>query len=381
MKLSCLQENLARALNVVNRAVMSRSTLPITQNVLLETDGGRLKLSTTDLTISMTTWIGSHIEEEGAVTVPARLLNEFVTSLPAERVDLEIVEKPLGLHIECAHTATNISGQRADEFPPIPAVDDGNAAKIDPAVFKYAIDRVAFAAAVEDSRPVLTGVRVDIDGQSVTMAAADGFRLAVHKSQLVEPVANNSAFTVPARTLNEVNRLLSSQKDPVEFLVSPVGKRIIFNLDAVEIVSTLIEGNFPNYNQLIPEKSESKAVIRTGDLLQATRMAGVFARNGAGNSGIIKMELEQGEGETEGRIKVSSKSEEIGDSEGVIFANLEGEDGKIAYNFKYLSDAVEALGDETIIMETSSPSSPGVFRPGSDSDSSLVVIMPMYISW
>ena len=185
MKISCLQENLSRGLGVVGRAVASRATLPVTQNVLLSAEQSMLKLSATNLEVAMTTWIGAMVEEEGAVTVPARLLTEFVNSLPNDRIDLEVDPQSSLLQITSGRSEAHINGTDASEFPPIPTVEDGVPAQIDPVVLKSAIGRVAFAAATEESRPVLTGVEVKLRESEFTMAAADGFRLAVHQGVLV----------------------------------------------------------------------------------------------------------------------------------------------------------------------------------------------------
>ena len=188
MKISCLQENLSRGLGVVGRAVASRATLPVTQNVLLSTDQSMLKLSATNLEIAMTTWVGAMVEEEGSVTVPARLLSEFVNSLPNDRIDMEIEAGSQVLRITSGRSEANIHGTDAGEFPPIPTVADGAAARIEPGVLKSAIGRVAFAAATEESRPVLTGVEMKLREGFFTMAAADGFRLAVQHGTLTQPV-------------------------------------------------------------------------------------------------------------------------------------------------------------------------------------------------
>ena len=179
MKLSCLQENLSHGLAVVGRAVANRSTLPITQNVLLTTENSMLKLSATNLEIAITTWIGVMIEEEGAITVPARLLTEFINSLPSERLDLE-VEQGGVVRVVCGHSEARIHGTDAAEFPPIPTVGEGTVVRLDPQILKSAISKVAFAAATEESRPVLTGVEVKLKENRFAMAAADGFRLAVY---------------------------------------------------------------------------------------------------------------------------------------------------------------------------------------------------------
>ena len=193
MKVDCLQENLNAALADVGRAVASRTPLPITSNVLISTDGGRLKLSATNLELTITTWIGAKVEEEGVVTVPARLLGEFVGSLPSEEVHLTGAPGGKSLNVTCARFQANIAGTDPEEFPPTPTVDDGFEVNIGTELLKQAIDGVAFAAATEDSRPVLTGVQIEIKDGGLVLAAADGFRLAVHETKLADKVPESSA--------------------------------------------------------------------------------------------------------------------------------------------------------------------------------------------
>lgn len=376
MRLSCLQENLARGLSVVGRAVASRSTLPITQNVLLSTEQSMLKISATDLNMAMTTWIGAQVEEEGAITVPARLLGDFVNSLPPERIDIEMTAQPIGLNIKCVSFESNISGTPADDFPPIPAVADGVAAKIEPNVLREAIDRVSFAAAVEDSRPVLTGVKTEITGSDFKFAAADGFRLAVYSGKLAEPPSEDIEFLIPARVLNEIGRLLGTQQRAVEFMVTPSSNQALFRVEDVEIVSSLIAGNFPNYNQLIPQSHTTRVVIDSDDFLRATRIAAIFARDG---NGIIRLQVARGEEGAPGRLTISSRSEEVGDNEGQLGAAVEGEEAKIAFNTQYLTDVLEVINGD-VAMEVSSPSSPGVIKPAEGEDY-VHVVMPMYVQW
>ena len=376
MRLSCLQENLARGLSVVGRAVASRSTLPITQNVLLSTEQSMLKISATDLNMAMTTWIGAQVEEEGAITVPARLLSDFVNSLPPERIDMEVISQPIGLNIKCVSFESNISGSPADDFPPIPAVEGGLAAKIEPDVLREAISRVSFAAATEDSRPVLTGVKTEISGDEFKFAAADGFRLAVYSGKLAEPPSEDIEFLIPARVLNEISRLLGTQQKAVEFMVTPSSNQALFRVEDVEIVSSLIAGNFPNYNQLIPQSYTTRVVINSDDFLRATRTAAIFARDG---SGIIRLQMGAGEEDAPGHLTVSSRAEEVGDNEGQLGATVEGEDAKIAFNSKYLTDVLDVLNGE-VAMEVSSPSSPGVLKPV-EGDDYVHVVMPMFVQW
>ncbi len=382
MRLSCLQENLSRGLAVVGRAVANRSTLPITQNVLLSVNQSMLQLSATNLEVAITTWTGAMVEEEGSVTVPARLLTEFVSSLPNERIDLELQPGTGVLELKCARSQAHIHGTDASEFPPIPTVEEGIGAQVDPSVLKSAIARVAFAAATEESRPVLTGVEMKFDGSRFSLAAADGFRLAVHQGVLRESVESETKVIIPARTLNEVSRLLGDREDPVEITMTPAKGQVLFRIkgaETVEVVSQLLQGAFPNYEQLIPEKHDTRAVLDLPSLLRAVRTAAIFARDG---SNIIRLELSPGNGGGDtGKVIVSARSQEIGDNQDEIDADvIEGVEGKIAFNSRYLLEVLAALERGKVALETASSSSPGVFRPV-DSEDYIHVVMPMFVQW
>ena len=197
MKVQVLQENLQRGLAIVGRAVATRSTLPITANILMTTDGGRLRLSATDLDISISTWIGAKVEEEGATTVPARLITDFVAQLPPATVSIEVPERTRQAKLECARNEATINTMDAEDFPRIATIDDGTAIELDPAVLRRTIDRVEFAAATDDSRPVITGVSVKSEESRLTFAASDGFRLAVADVLLSTPPAKLSTSSSP----------------------------------------------------------------------------------------------------------------------------------------------------------------------------------------
>jgi DNA polymerase-3 subunit beta len=379
MKISCLQENLSRGLAIVSRAVASRATLPITQNVLLSTDQSMLKLSATNLEIAITTWIGAMIEEEGAITVPARLLTEFVNALPSDRIDLELPSGSGVLQLTCARAEARIHGVDANEFPPIPQVEEGVAARIGSQDFKLAISRVAFAAATEESRPVLTGVEAKLSGNRFTLAAADGFRLAVQHGTLAEPVESDIGVIVPARTLNELSRLLGDQDDPVEIMMVPARGQVLFKVGGVEVVSQLLQGTFPNYDQLIPQKYDTRSVFDLQKLLRATRSAAIFARDG---SNIIRLQMTPGEEEgAVGKAVISARSEEVGENQGEVDTEtIEGGESKIAFNSRYLQEVLAVLERGQVALETTTSSSPGVFKP-IGSDDYVHVVMPMFVQW
>ena len=383
MKISCLQENLSRGLGVVGRAVASRATLPVTQNVLLAADQGMLRLSATNLEIAMTTWIGAMVEEEGSVTVPARLLADFVNSLGNDRIDIEMEQDSRVLQIKSGRSQASINGTDASEFPPIPTVEDAVVAQADPSTLRGAIARVAFAAATEESRPVLTGVEVKLKEGRFTMAAADGFRLAVHHGDLTQSIPDEMSVIIPARTMNELNRLLGDHSEPVDIMLTPQKGQVMFRLqggDTVELVSQLLQGTFPNYDQLIPQSYTTRAILDSQATLRATRTAAIFARDG---SNIIRMHVmpnaeDDGAG---GRLLISARSEEIGDDQDEVdVAELEGEEGKIAFNSRYLLDVLQVMDRGQVAIETTTSSSPGVFKP-TDSDDYVHVVMPMFVQW
>ena len=385
MRLTCLQENLSRGLGVVGRAVATRTTLPITQHVLLSTDRSRLKLSATNLQIAISTWVGAQVEEEGAITIPARLLTDFVNSLPNERVDVDAMEQPKGLSFRCARFEANINGTDAEDFPPIPSVEDGVVCRIDADVLRKAISHVEFAAATEDSRPVLTGIKVEASGDGFTFAAADGFRLAVYKGKLAEPLDGELDFIIPSRAMQEVNRLIGSQQEQVEFTVTTARSQALFKLENVELTSQLIQGTFPNYGQLIPETWGTRVVVDLNQFSQATKSTSIFARDG---SGIVRLQIsEPSEDSDMGRVSISSRAEELGENQGEIDGQVEGDEAKIAFNSKYLVDVLEVLEEGKVALETTTPSSPGVIRPvvvedGSESTDDYVhVVMPMFVQW
>ena len=377
MRVSCLQENLVRGLSIVGRAVATRTTLPITQNVLISTDQSRLKLAATNTEIAITTWIGAQIEEEGSITLPARLLTELVNSLPPERVDMTSTSEPTSLSVSCARFNATINGIDADEFPPIPTVDSGLVGKIEPKLLSDAIGHVAFAAATDDSRPVLTGIKVEISGDDFKFAAADGFRLAVYNGKLSEPMSEDLSLIVPARALQEVNRLIGNEEQPIEFTVTPSKSAALFRLDNIEVVTQLLQGTFPNYAQLIPQSYDTRALVNLGELLRATRSASIFARDG---SGIIRLIVSEGAEGAPGKMSIASKAEELGENYGEVDAWVEGGEARIAFNSKYLSDVLEVLQESEVAVETTTPSSPGVVRPVGK-ENYVHVVMPMFVQW
>ena len=280
MKLSVMQENLARGLQVVSRAVPTRSTLPVLNNVLLRTEDGGLKLTATNLEIGMTYWVPGKIEVGGATTTPARLLTDIVGGLPAnERVDLELQAQET-LHIQAGRFETRVKGIDAEEFPAIPTASEKATTRIAQNVLRKALGEVTFAAATDEARPILTGVLARFEGSKLTLAAADNYRIAVKTIAVLDPVEETS-IVIPARSLDALARVLSDTDEPVTVVLSPARNQILFHLEGIDLVSRLIDGQFPNYRQLIPETFDYEVAVDHDELLEAIRRVGLLAQKNA----------------------------------------------------------------------------------------------------
>lgn len=375
MKVSCSQEDFSKGLALVGKAVATRAVLPITNNVLIATEGSQLRLTATNLEIAISCWIPATTEEEGTTTVPARLLTDFVNSLPSGRIDMVLAPNSHNIELTCARDEARISGLDPTDFPPTPKISEGLTVKVKAEDLRQAIVQVVFAAASEESRPVLTGVLADFSGDQLTLAAADGFRLAVYKLSLPAPVEESVAVIIPARSLTELNRLLGDQEEPLELTINPQRSQVMFRLRNVEMVSQLIQGTFPDYEQLIPQSHTTKAVVKLCDFLRATKSASIFARDG---SGIVRLQIMPKDGAS--KVSISARADEVGDNLGEIDAEVEGEETKIAFNSKYLVDVLGVLGEGDIALEATSSSSPGVIRPVGK-DNYVHVVMPMFVQW
>jgi DNA polymerase-3 subunit beta len=379
MKISCLQENLAKGLATVGRAVATRSTLPVLANILLESDEGRLRLAATNLEVGINCWIGARIEEEGSITVPARLLGEFVNSLPPGQIDMELTERTQTLNLKCARYEANIKGIEAAEFPHVPtaeSIEGQTSLHVEADTFRQMIDQVVPAAATDESRPILTGVLAKFHQGGLTLAAADGFRLAVAKADVGADLDQTASVISPARALSELSRISAEQKDPIELIITPTRNQILFHLSNTDLVSQLIDGNFPDYTQIVPKSHSTRTLIGTQELLKAVKVAFLFARDAAN---IIRFAVVPGSELAPGQVIITGTSAEFGDNVGEMDATVEGETIEIAFNARYLIDALTVVGTPEIALETSSPSSPGVIRPVGGDDF-LCVVMPMHIT-
>lgn len=376
MKLTVLQENLKRGLATVSHAVAGKSTLPVLSNVLLATDGGRLKLAATNLEVGITHWIGAQVLDEGAITVPAKLLADVVGGLPNDKVTLTLDARTQTMKVECGRFVSNIKGIEADEFPTIPSISDREpTVTIPPDLMREAIDQVAFAAATDDSRPVLAGVLLRLRDQRAILAAADGFRLATRTIQLAEPLAQPAEFIVPARALIELGRIMGETSGMLSITVTQGASQALFHTENTELVSRLIDGKFPDFERIIPQQYATRTILDTSELAKAVKLSSYFA---SASQNVVKLVLEAGAEIGPGKLVISANAAEVGDNTGEIDAMISGDNGQIALNVKYLADALSAIKTAQVVLETQSSQSPGVFKPVGQ-DGYVHIIMPMSI--
>lgn len=376
MKVSCLQENLAKGLSTVGRAVASRSTLPVLSNVLLATDNSRLKLSATNLELGINCWVGAKVEQDGAITVPARLLMDFVNSLPPERIDMELQARTQTLNLRCGRFEASIKGIDAQEFPIVSAGDEDHAVRLEPQALRDMINQVCFAAATDESRPVLTGVLTELGPKGITMVAADGYRLSVRSAEMAVAPEAEAKVIIPARALQELSRISAEEQEPIRLMVSPTRSQAFFRLSSIDLITQLVDGTFPDYQQIIPRSHSTRTVLNGAEFQKAVRLASLFARD---NNNVVRLKVEPAGSElTPGKVIVSATSSELGSNVSELEATIEGDPIEIAFNARYLSEVLAAIDSAEVALATTTPSSPGVITPVGG-DSFQHVISPMHI--
>lgn len=377
MRFRCSRQEFSRGLSLVNHAVSSRATLPILTHLLLSTDQGRLKLAATNLETSITTWITAQVEEEGTTTLPAKLLAELVNALATEEVELV---KPVDSHtiqVSTGRTRASLRGLAPDEFPLIPTAEGSEAPFVlESRLLKEMIEQVAFAAATDDTRPVLSAVCVDISQEGLTFAAADAFRLAVRTVSFPASCETHPDLLIPARTLLDLARILPIE-GTVEVLVTPQRSQVLFHTPTLDLVSRLIEGTFPNFRQIIPADCTTRVVIDTSALAQSLKAAALFARE---SSNIVTLTVTPGESSS---LTVEASTDEVGEQRSVLDAVVTGPALRIVFNVRYLADALAVIDAPEVALEFVSPAKPAVLKPVGHPDefaSYQYVAMPMHVN-
>jgi len=361
MKLQVTQENLAKALGTVARVANTRNTLPILSNVLLRTDKNRLSISATNLDIAISHFIGSKIEQDGAITVPARLMQDFVSSLPDSVLKLELTDNKLNITTD--QYQSTINGMGAEEFPVMPAISEGISWKIPAADFKKALSEVVFAASSDDARPVLTGVYFHSTGGEVTAAATDSYRLAEYKLGKNKSAVN---FLVPASAAADLLRIISDGDQEVE--VAHDDQQVQFRVGDVTLVARLIEGNYPDYSKLIPIKFATIAKLKRADFINIAKVSSLFARESAGSI-TIKVDKDAK------KVSINAIASQLGENTAAAEAEVTG-GGEVTLNSRYLIDALNAFGAEEVEFCFNGKLEPCIIRSATE-PAYLHLVMPL----
>lgn len=379
MKLSILQENLHRALSFVTSATNSKSTLPALGYVLLATENGRLKLIGTNLELTLTTYVGAKVEQEGAVTLPAKTLADFVSLLPPERIDLTLNPKTSTVALKCGSFKSNIKGIDASEFPIIPQFNDAPIAMIGARELDIALAQTMIAVSKTEDRPTLNGVCFDLSKKQIVLAGTDGFRLSVRTVEWIDRSGETMQLLVPLKACQELARVVSADgADDYNVEIRQVNQtQVEFRHSESVIVSSLIDGKFPEYSNIIPKSHTQRVSVGIGALGEAVRVARVFARDAMSRVSLQLMRNDNGLG----HIIVQGVSAEAGDALGEIDANIDGGEIEIGMNAGFLLDALNAFGvtaSPQVVFELNGASGPALVLDASDPQRNFKhVIMPM----
>lgn len=375
MKIICTQENLNKALNIVGKVVNKNTTLPILNNILLKTDKNGLKLNATNLELGVTYWIGGKVEEEGEITVPTKLFANFISNLPGENVEIKTREDMI--NIKCEGYKTNIKGVDAKEYPLTPKLEIDFLFKISGGVFKKALSQVLPAISVSESRMEITGVLMDfsnIEKGEVVLVATDSYRLAQKTLKLnlnevnletLKILGDIKSVIIPKNAVQEVVKSLE-ESEVLEVVVTE--SQILFSFGNANILSRLINGKYPDYKQIIPDKFLSKVVVKTSDIMHAIKAASFFA-NIANNSVKVKVVGKE-------KIEVSSETNGLGDNVSRLNAKTEGQDVEVIYNYKYLIDGLNSLGDDTTLLNINNDTAPSIIQSVQNNDF-IYIVMPI----
>ena len=361
MKLQVTQENLAKALNSVARVANTRNTQPILGNVLLKAKDNRLSVSATNLDIAISHNIGTKMSEEGSITVPARLMQDFVSSLPGGVIDLELDDTKLKISTD--QYQSTINGTSAEDFPVMPAISDGNSWQIASSVFKKALQQVVFTASGDDARPILTGVYLHTHSGSLYVVATDSYRLAEKK---LSQNKSEVRLLIPSGAMQDMLRILGDADELVT--ITHDDQQVLFSVGEVELVSRLIDGKYPDYRKLIPKTFEVSATLKREDFSNITKVSSLFARESAGS---VTIKVDEGSNQ----VSIRSVASQLGENTSNAKAEIKGS-GEVTVNSKYLLEALHVLNGDMVTFSFNGKVDPCLITDDTNSDYKHVV-MPL----
>jgi len=369
MKLQILQENLNKGLSVAFRTISTKAQLPILANVLLKTNKNNLQISATNLETGINIKLGAKIEKEGEITIPAKVLTEVIASLSTGKVDL--VLKDNILNIASNGYEASFNGISATEFPKLPTYDPENLFSLPSEKLLESINQVAFAAAVDEGRPVLTGVLLKLEGKTLSLVATDGYRLSLKTIETETPIKEKITLLLPAKSLMEVARIITETKDGKEKMIkmgfTKEQNQVVFVFPEMDLFTRVIEGEFPDFEKIIPKSFSTKITLDRETFSREVKLVSIFARD---SSNIIKFKVKSG------LLEMSANSPQIGDNKSLLENKMEGEETEIAFNYRFLQGFLAAVSSSEVSMEMAGATSSGLLRPVGD-NSVLHIIMPV----
>ncbi len=367
MQITCEQPEFLRGVQAVSRAISVRTTMPILSNILLETTKDGVKLAATDLELGIQTTITAAVKKGGAITLPARLLTEIMNNLPGAAVQLQVADGGTQAEIQCEETVFEILGLPATDFPFIPEPDATVVATVEAGLLRGMVRQTAFAVSTDETRPFLTGVFFATEDRTVRLVATDGGRLALRTAVLEQQAKQKFAVIVPAKTMHELARALSGASGNVT--VALAENHLVFSLPDVRLVSRLIAGQFPNYQQVIPQGYKQKLRLQTERFLRAVRRAAITARDSAN---VVRLSAKGTE------LTITSNTPEVGKTVERVPVQAEGEAIEVAFNARYLMECLTLLETDELTFELTGPLSPGAIRPVDQQDY-IYVLAPVRV--
>jgi DNA polymerase-3 subunit beta len=375
MQFSCNQDTFAKYLNIVSRVVSAKPGLPILNNILLDAEKGKLNMVATDLEIGINTWIGAEVKGSGRITVPAKQIAEFVNSIPSEKIDVSLDKQSLS--VSTLNNSAEFHTIPADDYPQVASVGkEKPLLKISKEDILGAINRVAFAAAADDIKPVLTAIRIELSGDSIAFVSADGLRLSRQSIKLSSSVKEDITLLVPVKAMQELAFVLNEtgekDKESVEMYVIEERNQVVFRFNEIDIISRLIDGQYPEYKQIIPTGFKTQTIVNRAEFLNSLKVTNIIARTVLGNKIILDLDPKKK------TIKLSASQSDVGSNESVFNAQIEGDAIKMAFSARFLGDMLNNIDGEELVFECSEPVKPGVFKIKGDDDF-IHLIMPMML--
>ncbi len=363
MKITCLQENFKKAINIVQNIVGKNLTLPILNNILLKTERGRLRLSSTNLEIGINTWVSGKIDKEGEITCPAKILTGFINNLPNKKIELEV--KGNNLTVKCENYRAKINCLSADDFPIIPEIKADPIIEIIGSAFREALSQVVGLSAISESRPEITGVFLVIEPNGIKLVATDGFRLAEKKiNEIKNKKGLSQTIILPQRTTQELMRVLMDDEGELGIIIE--NNQILFVFNETQIISRIIDGQYPDYQQIIPNNFQATAITGREEFLNSIKIASLFSSR----LNDVKIFVKNN------KMEILSQESDLGENLSSIPAEIKGKELEIVFNHRYLLDGLNNIKSAKISFGFNGEASPTVIRPAGD-ESYLYLIMPI----